>query len=74
MVNNFDGAEQMVYELGDCGSVYWQAKCFILLGDIMLKRDNAFQARAIYQSIVDGYPEQGDGIIDEVNKRINSIK
>ena len=74
VVNNFDGAEQMVYELGDCGSVYWQAKCFILLGDIMLKRDNAFQARAIYQSIVDGYPEQGDGIIDEVNKRINSIK
>ena len=67
-------AEQMVYDLGDCGSVYWQAKCFMLLGDIMLKRDKAFQARATYQSIVDGYPVQNDGIIDEVKERINSIK
>ena len=72
--DNIDKAEQMVYDLGDCGSVYWQAKCFVLLGDIMLKRDNAFQARATYQSIVDGYPVQNDGIIDEVKERINSIK
>ena len=71
---NLDKAEQMVYELGDCGSVHWQAKCFILLGDIMLERDNVFQARATYQSIVDGYPVEGDGIVDEVKKRINSIK
>lgn len=72
--DNLDKAEKMVYELGNCGSVYWQAKCFILLGDIMIKHDNLFQARATYQSIVDGYPVQDDGIIAEVKERINSIK
>ena len=66
-------AEQMVYDLGECGSVYWQAKCFILLGDIMRDRGNTFQARATYQSIVDGYSVADDGIIDEVKSRINSL-
>lgn len=73
-LGELDAAEQMVYDLGDCGSVYWQAKCFLLLGDIMLKNDNAFQARATYQSIVDGYPTHDDGIIDEAHQRINSMK
>ena len=54
--------------------LYWQAKAFLLLGDIMIERDNAFQARATYQSIVDGYPTSDDGIIDEANARINSMK
>ena len=71
---NFDVAEQMIYDLGECGSVYWQAKAFLLLGDIMIEHDNAFQARATYQSIVDGYPTSDDGIIDEANARINSMK
>ncbi len=73
-LNNLDIAEQMVYDLGECGSNYWQAKCFILLGDIMLKRNNDFQARATYQSIVDGYPVADDGIIQEAQERINSMK
>jgi TolA-binding protein len=66
-------AEQMVYDLGECGSVYWQAKCFILLGDIMRDVGNTFQARATYQSIVDGYPVADDGIISEVQSRINLL-
>jgi hypothetical protein len=71
---NLDVAEQMIYDLGECGSVYWQAKAFLLLGDIMIDRNNAFQARATYQSIVDGYPSNDDGIIDEAKARINSMK
>ena len=73
-LGNYDAAEQMVYYCGEFGSLYWQAKCFLLLGDIMLKQDNAFQARATYQSIVDGYSIEDDGIIDEAIARINSMK
>ena len=73
-LGKLDVAEKMIYELGDCGSVYWQAKSFLLLGDIMIKRGNSFQARATYQSIVDGYPSPDDGIIWEARERINSIK
>jgi hypothetical protein len=40
----------------------------------MIDRNNAFQARATYQSIVDGYPSNDDGIIDEAKARINSMK
>lgn len=70
---NTSVAEQMVYDLGDCGSVYWQAKCFILLGDIMRDTGNTFQARATYQSIVDGYSVTDDGIISEAQSRINTL-
>ncbi len=72
-LGNMSVAEQMVYDLGECGSVYWQARCFILLGDIMRDGGNNFQARATYQSIVDGYTTQNDGIIDEAKSRINSL-
>ena len=70
---NSSVAEQMVYDLGECGSVYWQAKCFIILGDIMRDQGNTFQARATYQSIVDGYSNADDGIISEAKSRINSL-
>ena len=67
-------AEQMVYDLGMCGSMYWQAKCFLVLGDIFVALDNSFQARATYQSIVDGYSPKDDGIVEEAQQRINSLK
>lgn len=70
----YAAAEQMVYDLGKCGSMYWQAKCFIVLGDVFVKMDNSFQARATYQSIVDGYVIKDDGIVDEAQQRINSLK
>ena len=71
---NYDIAEQMVYDFGECGSVYWQAKAFILLGDVMVQRGNNYQARATYQSVVDGYSPKDDGIVDEAKERINSLK
>jgi TolA-binding protein len=59
--------------MGDCGSSYWQAKIFILLGDTLVKTKNTFQARATYQSIVDGYSPKDDGIVDEAKKRISNL-
>ena len=71
---DYDRAEERVYALGECDSVYWQAKIFLVLGDIFVKRGNSFQARATYQSIVDGYGYKDDGILDEAKKRIASLK
>ena len=71
---DYDRAEERVYALGECDSVYWQAKIFLILGDIFVQRGNSFQARATYQSIVDGYGYKDDGILDEAKKRIASLK
>lgn len=70
---NYDDAEQRVYALGECGSMYWQAKIFLILGDVLAKKGNTFQARATYQSIVDGYSPEDDGIVDEAKRRIASL-
>ena len=71
---NYAGVEQMVYNLGECGSMYWQAKAFLLLGDALVKQNNTFQARATYQSIVDGYSPKNDGIVAEAKQRIAKLK
>ena len=70
---DYAAAEQRVYALGECGSMYWQAKIFLLLGDVLAKNGNSFQARATYQSIVDGYSPKDDGIVDEAKERIASL-
>jgi TolA-binding protein len=53
--------------------MYWQAKVYLLLGDILVKQQNTFQARATYQSIVDGYTPKDDGIVDEAKSRIAAL-
>lgn len=70
---NYDAAEKRVYELGECGSMYWQAKMFLILGDILVQRGDTFQARATYQSIVDGYSPEDDGIVAEARTRIANL-
>ena len=70
---DFIATEQMVYDMGKCGSMYWQAKCFLILGDLFVELGNNFQARATYQSIVDGYSPKDDGIVEEAQQRINSL-
>ena len=69
---NLQKAENMVYEFSDSKTPqnYWLAKAFILLGDIYMSRDDAFQARATYQSVVDGYSPADDGIVEEAKQRI----
>ena len=71
----YDKAEKMVYELSDSNTPqnYWLAKAFILLGDIYFDKGDSFQARATYQSVVDGYSPADDGIIEEAKSRIAKL-
>ncbi|MDE6861183.1 MAG: tetratricopeptide repeat protein [Alistipes sp.] len=68
------GAEKMIYQFSSTPYAYWRAKAFLLLGDIYVAEGNTFQARATYQSIVDGYSPADDGIVDEARDRISTLK
>ena len=72
---NYDLAEELVYEFADKNSPQqmWLARSFLLLGDIYVARDNLFQARATYQSIVDGYTSHDDGIVDAAKERVEAL-
>lgn len=52
---------------------YWLAKAFILLGDVYATRGDTFQARATWQSVVDGYTPADDGIVGEARARIAKL-
>ena len=68
-------AEKLTFEFSDKGTphAYWLAKSFLLLGDIYVQKGDMFQARATYQSIVDGYTPADDGIIDQAKERIQKL-
>ncbi len=70
-----DIAEEMIFDFSssDTPHSYWLAKAFIILGDIYLFRDDAFQARATYQSIIDGYALSDDGVVAEAQSKINKL-
>ncbi len=71
-----ESATDMIFTFAEQNNVdpYWLAKGFILLGDIYVADGDNFQARATYQSIVDGYSEQSDGVIDEAKQKISELK
>ncbi|MBQ2415614.1 MAG: hypothetical protein II283_04210, partial [Alistipes sp.] len=71
----YDKAEKMVYDFSDTKTPqnYWLAKSFILLGDIYLSKGDGFQARATYQSVVDGYSPADDGIIELAKSKISKM-
>ena len=54
--------------------MYWLGRSFLILGDIYAEKGDTFQARATYQSIVDGYPSQTDGVVKEARERIAALK
>ncbi|MEG0500491.1 MAG: tetratricopeptide repeat protein, partial [Rikenellaceae bacterium] len=62
------GSEKMVIELSNLETPhqYWVARGFILYGDIYKKKGDLFQAKATYQSILEGYEKKTDGIIETV--------
>ena len=70
---DYSTAESRVYALDRCVSEYWHARIFIVLGDVLVKTNNLFQARATYQSVVDGYSVSNDGVIAQAKQRIASI-
>lgn len=52
---------------------YWLAKAYLLLGDVYAKKGDAFQARATWQSVADGYSPADDGIVNEAKERIAEL-
>ena len=68
-------AEKEIFRFAERGTShqYWMAKSFIILGDIYAKKGDAFQAKATYQSIVDGYGVADDGVIEEAKEKINKL-
>ncbi len=50
------------------------ARAFILLGDIYMFRGDSFQAKATYQSVVDGYDGSDVTIKEEATNKRNQIK
>ena len=67
--------EKLVYDFADRNTPhsYWLAKAFIILGDTYAESGDKFQARATYQSVVDGYSNTKDGIIAEAKARIAAL-
>lgn len=53
---------------------YWLAKAYILLGDVYVRKGDAFQARATWQSVADGYSPADDGIVAEAKARIRKLQ
>lgn len=72
---SFETAENLVYEFADKNTphAYWLARAFLLLGDVYTSRGDLFQARATYQSVVDGYSDKTDGIVEEAIQRVESL-
>ncbi len=71
-----DRAERRIIDFAAQNSPqqYWLARAFLLLGDIYAAKGDAFQARATYQSIVDGYSSKGDDIVDQAKQKIKELK
>ncbi len=53
---------------------YWNARTFIILAEQYAKHGNVAQAEAIYNSILSGYKNTTDGIIDSVKQHLDSLK
>jgi hypothetical protein len=52
---------------------YWVAKALILRARVYMAEDNLFQAESDLKSILEHYPTQDDGIIDEANELWNEL-
>ena len=72
---NHDESEKRIYALADSKTphAYWLGKAFILLGDIYVQRNDLFQARATYRSVVDGYTPADDGIVAEAQEKLKKL-
>ena len=71
---NWDPIEQAIFAYAERSpKSYYLAKAYLLLGDLYVQKGDLFQARATYQSIVDGYSPQDDGIVAEARTRIEKM-
>jgi TolA-binding protein len=84
-LKKYKEAEEEVISFGESDSrqLYWVAKSFIVLGDIYVQHNNKAQAKATYESVVNGYTQSGsrpdgsnqnDGIIDEAKQKLSELE
>lgn len=73
----FEDVQEKVYAFSDAGTphMYWLAKSFIVLGDSFVEIGDYEQAKATFQSLVDGYVAAGpdDDILDNVSIRLKKL-
>ncbi len=74
----YDSVEKMVYDFSSKagGQNYWLAKAFIVLGDSFAEQDNLAQAKATFESVLNGYqPVSGtaDDVLDNVRMRLSKL-
>lgn len=72
--HDLDKAEDLIYQIPEqyADFDYWIAKGFVLLADIYMERDNAFQAEQTLQSIIDNYPR--DDLKNVAREKLETIK
>lgn len=73
--NEFKKAEEEIFKFAEknAPNQYWLAKSFIVLANIYAQDEDYFQAKATLQSVIDGYSNTTDGIIDAANQRLLEI-
>lgn len=70
--------EEKVYDFSSKagGQNYWLAKAFIALGDSFAEQENFTQAKATFESVLNGYKPAGgtsDDVLDNVRMRLNKL-
>lgn len=74
----FDDVQSKVYAFSDAGTphVYWLAKSFIVLGDSFVETGDYEQAKATFQSLIEGYEAAGpnDDIHSNVSHRLKKLE
>lgn len=72
----YEDAQNKIFAFSEVNTphMYWMGRAFLLLGDIYAIGGDSFQARATYQSIVDGYSPANDGVIDDAIQRIQKLQ
>ena len=70
--DSLDTSEDLIMEILDHSyDNYYIAKSLILLSDILLEKQNYFQAKATLNSIIENY--NGDTIVNEAKMKLNDI-
>lgn len=74
-LKKYKEAEEEVYALSSSGSKqqYWIAKSFTILGNIYVHRKDLNQAKATYESVINGYPNKDDGVVNEAKAKLAEI-
>lgn len=72
---DFDESEKQILDFVKQGTPhqYWLAKSFIIWAEIYAEKENYFQAKSTLRSVIDGYENQTDGIIESAKQMLTEI-